>query len=110
MPRSPSVELTPAERKALTAAKYKLLNRALRGGGVHRVLMYAIEAAKVDAVAALGAFPVALRVLDLDRRLGSVPAEAREGVRLLEYRMWADEQPADPPTGALAATATGGAA
>ena len=69
-----------------------------------------IKAAKIAAVANLGAFPVSLRVFDLDRRLGSVPAEAREGVRLLEYQMWAEEQSAGPPATTIAATATESAA
>ncbi len=69
-----------------------------------------IKAAKIAAVANLGVFPVALRVLDLDRRLGSVPAEAREGVRLLEYRMWAEEPPAGSSTPTITATATESAA
>ena len=69
-----------------------------------------IKAAKIAAVANLGALPVALRVLDLDRRLGSVPAEAREGVRLLEYQMWAEEPPTPQGATAIAATATESAA
>ena len=62
-----------------------------------------IKEAKAAAVANLGAFPVAMRVLDLDRRLKNLPAEAREGVRLMEYRLWADEGPDESP----AATGTG---